>query len=81
MVKREIEKMLNTKEAAERLDSNTGSIRMWCINRTFPNAIKFGRDWLIPETDLKGFKRRGPGRPKGTTKAAKKSAAKKGGAK
>src|SRR5262249_19991338 len=67
MAKQEIVKMLTTREVAEKLDANPGTIRMWCINGTFPNAKQEetprGPVWLIPETDLRGFKRRGPGRP------------------
>ncbi len=59
--------MLTTREVAEKLDANPGTIRMWCINGTFPNARQEetarGPVWLIPETDLHGFERRGPGRP------------------
>jgi hypothetical protein len=68
MAKQETVKMLNTREVAERLESNPGTVRMWCINGTFPNAVQEetprGPIWLIPETDLVGFERRGPGRPK-----------------
>ncbi len=59
--------MLTTREVAERIDANPGTVRMWCINGTFPNAEQQetprGPIWLIPETDLQEFKRRGPGRP------------------
>src|SRR5215813_3003701 len=67
MAKQEIVKMLTTREVAERLNANPGTIRMWCINGTFPNAKQEdtprGPVWLIPETDLRGFTRRGRGRP------------------
>lgn len=59
--------MLTTREVAEKIDANPGTVRMWCINGTFPNAEQQetprGPIWLIPETDLRGFKRRSPGRP------------------
>ena len=59
--------MLTTREVAEKIDANPGTVRMWCINGTFPNAEQQetprGPIWLIPETDLQEFKRRGPGRP------------------
>ena len=59
--------MLTTKETAERLDADPGTVRMWCINGTLPNAIQEetprGPVWMIPETDLSGFNRRGRGRP------------------
>jgi hypothetical protein len=67
MAEPEIVKMLTTREVAEKLDANPGTVRMWCINGTFPNAKQQetarGPIWLIPETDLREFKRRGPGRP------------------
>lgn len=68
--------MLTTKEAAELLQVSEASIRVWLNNedekaRRFPNAVKFGRDWQIPETDVSklpaGRKR---GRP--STKVSKK---------
>ncbi len=60
-------RMLTTREVAEKIDANPGTVRMWCINGTFPNAEQQetprGPIWLVPETDLQGFKRRSPGRP------------------
>lgn len=60
-------KMLTTREVGERLDVNPGQVRGWCINGDFPNAIRHetgrGPIWYIPESDLQGFRRRGPGRP------------------
>jgi hypothetical protein len=60
-------KMLTVREVAEKIDANPGTVRMWCINKTFPNAVQEetlrGPVWLIPESDLKGFEKRGPGRP------------------
>jgi hypothetical protein len=59
--------MLTVRDVAERLDANPGTVRMWCINKTFPNAVQEetlrGPIWLIPESDLAGFEKRGPGRP------------------
>jgi len=81
MAKQENVKMLTTREVAEKIDANPGTVRMWCINGTFANAEQQGTPrgpiWLIPETDLQGFKRRRPGRPKKepTKKAAKKRGA------
>jgi excisionase family DNA binding protein len=48
---------MTTKEAAERLEVSEASIRVWLNDedekaRRFPNAVKFGRDWQIPETDV-----------------------------
>jgi hypothetical protein len=61
-------RMLTTKETAERLEISEASIRVWLNNEKekaerFPNAVKFGRDWQIPESDLEGFVKRGRGRP------------------
>ena len=62
-------RMLTTKEAAERLQVSEASIRVWLNNeeekaRRFPNAVKFGRDWQIPETDVDKLPAgRGRGRP------------------
>lgn len=71
--------MLTTKEAAERLQVSEASIRVWLNNeeekaRRFPNAIKFGRDWQIPETDVDKLPSgRGRGRPpKKTSKKGSK---------
>lgn len=59
--------MLTVREVAEKLDANPGTVRMWCINGTFPNATQEetlrGPVWLIPESDIEGFERRGRGRP------------------
>jgi hypothetical protein len=68
-------RMLTTREAAERLQVSEASIRVWLCDaeekmRRFPNAAKFGRDWQIPESDLKGLPiGRRPGRPKKDSKA------------
>lgn len=67
MAKQENVRMLTTREVAEKIDANPGTVRMWCINGTFPNAEQQdtprGPIWLVPESDLQGFKRRSPGRP------------------
>jgi excisionase family DNA binding protein len=65
------EKMLSTKETAERLGAGESSIRLWCDRGRFPNAQKVGSVWIIPESDLDGFEKqkRGP-------KPAKKGKAK-----
>jgi hypothetical protein len=75
-------RMLTVREVAERLDANPGTVRMWCINKTFPNAVQEqtlrGPVWLIPASDLEGFERRGRGRPaKKAKEATKKAKAKK----
>jgi excisionase family DNA binding protein len=77
--------MLTTKEAAERLQVSEASIRVWLNDeeekaRRFPNAVKFGRDWQIPASDVEKMPSgRGRGRPPksqangvGTRKGGKK---------
>jgi hypothetical protein len=60
---------LTTRQVAERLGVAQASVRVWLNQEPsrFPNAIQEethrGPVWLIPETDLIGFKVRGRGRP------------------
>ncbi len=73
--------VMTVREVAEKLDANPGTVRMWCINKTFSNAVQEetlrGPVWLIPESDLKDFEKRGRGRPPNSSKkAAKKRSAK-----
>jgi predicted site-specific integrase-resolvase len=60
-------KLLTVREVAERLDVATSTVRIWRIAGRFPNAqaeeTPRGRVWYIPESDLEGFEKRGPGRP------------------
>jgi len=69
---------MTTKEVAERLGISEASIRVWLNNeeqkaKRFPNAVKFGRDWQIPEADVNKLPvGRRPGRP------AKQASKKKG---
>lgn len=67
--------MLTTNQVAEILGVSVSSVRVWLSEDgqpRFPNAIKFGRDWQIPESDLKNLPRgRKRGRPPGTKKAKK----------
>lgn len=61
------ETMLKVPEVAERLDVLTSTVRIWCRGGRFPNAVQEdtlrGPVWLIPESDLNGFQKRGRGRP------------------
>jgi hypothetical protein len=61
------ETMLKVPDVAERLDVLTSTVRIWCRNGRFPNAVQEetlrGPVWLIPESDLKDFEKRGRGRP------------------
>jgi excisionase family DNA binding protein len=72
-----LSEMLTTSEAAARLETSQGTIRVWLKAGRFPNATHFGRDWMIPATDLSGFVKRGAGRPKKapTSKSTKRKAA------
>jgi len=64
-------KELTTREVAERLGVPQGTIRVWLLEDPprFPNARRVetlvGRRqvWLIPVSDLRGFKVRPRGRP------------------
>ena len=65
-------KMLTTKEAGERLGVTVQRIHALIRDGRLP-AEKFGRDYLIKESDLKLVADRKPGRPpKQTTKQEKK---------
>jgi excisionase family DNA binding protein len=72
MAKKEDKVLLTVSQVAERLGVGTSSIRTWLIaGSRFPNARHYGPVWLIPESDLKGFVKRGRGRPR-KTPASKK---------
>jgi hypothetical protein len=66
MPKGKEQNLLTVTQVAERLGADVRSIRNLCSQgNVFPNAKRYGPYWLIPETDLKGFVKRGRGRPKG----------------
>ena len=67
----DFETVLTTTEAAERLGVAQSAVRVWLAKGRFPGAYRWGRDWAIPEGDVKNFRKlqRGP-RPK--HEAAKK---------
>ena len=58
---------MTVKEVAAVLNAGESSVRMWCVEGKFPHAEYVqsprGAYWMIPESDLKGFEKRGPGRP------------------
>jgi len=54
--------MLTTKEAAEILGVNRSRVRQLILAGRL-KAEKFGRDWLINESDLDGVRDRKSGRP------------------
>jgi excisionase family DNA binding protein len=53
---------LTTNEIAERLNIDPATVRRWCISGKL-TAVKFGRDWLIPEREAEGLTRSSAGRP------------------
>lgn len=64
--------MLTIREVAERTGASVHSIRVWLGNdeqrlKRFPNARKesspIGEFWVIPETDIRGYRNQGRGRP------------------
>jgi predicted DNA-binding transcriptional regulator AlpA len=79
MAKKKENRMLTTTQVAEILQVSVASVQVWLSmegHPRFPNAVKFGRDWQIPESDLEGQPRgRKRGRPR--KEAAKKGSAKK----
>lgn len=63
------EKYLTAREIAERLEVEPITIRVWLKKGLFPNAKlenmpPFGKVWLVPESDLKDFKKPEMGRPR-----------------
>jgi excisionase family DNA binding protein len=61
------EAKMTVKEAAALLGAGESSVRMWCVEGKFPHAEYVqsprGAYWMIPESDLDGFKKRDRGRP------------------
>ncbi len=55
-------KLLNTKEASEKLNVSAIRIRQLIQQGRIP-ATKVGRDYVIQESDLKGLAERKNGRP------------------
>jgi len=78
--------MYTIRQAAEIMDVSVTSLRIWLANdeeraKRFPNARKenspIGEYWLIPESEIVGYKNPGRGRPpkpkaEGTTKRGRK---------
>ncbi len=67
------ERMYTIREAAQVMGASESSIRVWLSDESerakrFPNARKestpIGDYWLIPESDVKGYKNPGRGRPR-----------------
>jgi excisionase family DNA binding protein len=57
-----MDKLLTTKEAAEKLGVSAGRVRQMIVDGQLP-AVKMGRDNFITEADLKLVADRKPGRP------------------
>jgi predicted site-specific integrase-resolvase len=70
---------LTTAQAAERLNVAQPTVKLWCRQGRFPNAVleqtARGPVWQIPASDLKDFTPPKMGRP---TKAPAEKPAKKG---
>ena len=62
------EKYLKASEVAKRYDVNSYTVKSWARSGLFPNArleeTIAGSVWLIPDSDLKDFKKPEMGRPK-----------------
>lgn len=72
MARKTEEKMYTIRQAAEITGASIASLRIWLANdeersKRFPNARKesspIGDYWLIPESDIEGYKNPGRGRP------------------
>jgi excisionase family DNA binding protein len=76
------QKMLTTKEVAERIGVKYTTVMLWLREKKLPGAMKEdsprGYYWLIPESSISGIQKRGQGRPRkdGAKKAGKKAAKK-----
>ncbi len=55
--------LLSTADVAGRLNVDDSTVRLWCRQGRFPSAQQVGRDWVIPESDLKDFTAPTMGRP------------------
>ena len=70
-------KRLTTSEVAKRLSVGKSTVNLWCNQGKFPHAESVeesrGPVWLIPESDLDGFVKPTPGRPKSVTAVASAS--------
>ena len=58
---------LTTSQAAKLLKVSPITVRLWCRQGKFPNAVEEdtprGMVWQIPESDLDGFEQPKTGRP------------------
>lgn len=85
MVRKREETMYTIRQAAEITGASVTSLRIWLANdeeraKRFPNARKesspIGDYWLIPESDIEGYKNPGRGRPAKSKGEAKKGKSK-----
>src|SRR5690349_16730555 len=65
------EKMLTTKEVAEKIGVKYPTVMLWIRENKLAGAVKEtsprGDYWLVPESSLAGIVKRGQGRPKKAT--------------
>ncbi len=54
--------LLTTKETAEKLGVSVRRVQAMITDGSLP-ATKFGRDYMVKESDLESVKNRKPGRP------------------
>jgi hypothetical protein len=74
-------KRLTTADVADHLNVAQVTVNVWCLQGKFPNATREetprGPVWTIPETDLDGFVKPTPGRPRKAEAASTKQRARK----
>lgn len=51
--------IMTTKEVADKLKIESGTVSKWCLEKKFPNAFRAGRNWRIPRADVEAFIRTG----------------------
>lgn len=64
--------MLTTRQVAEKVGVTYSAVMLWLREGKLPGAVKEssprGEYWLIPESAIRGIKKRGQGRPKKASK-------------
>lgn len=75
--KKQAPRMLTVREVADRLQVADSSVRIWASKGRFLGAERHetpvGSYWLIPESALDTFERRGVGRPRKNSRGRKTS--------
>ena len=54
---------ISLKAVAKEAGIGISTARLWCCNGRLSNAVKIGRDWVVPEADLIGLAKPKRGRP------------------